>query len=238
MAATIRSTQNRSWTRRWPLRPSMSASGWSVSSRHDGVGQRGRVVWRHEQAGDAVLDHLGDAAHVGRHHRACQRHGLEDDQALCLAVGGQDGDVERGGDRGHVLAAAREHDLRARVAHGGCPRSASPSQGSPSRPSASAWSCSSSGQRALADDQQAGRRGPVPAPSGHASSSVAWPFSGSSRATTPTSGRPFGEAVLLGQRAARLGVVVARQVDPVVDELDGRRGRRGPRAPAWPRWPG
>ena len=63
---------------------------------------------------------------------------------------------------------------------------------------------------------------------GHASSSVGWPFSGSSRATTPDDLRAGLHAVLLGERAARLLVVVALEVHAVVDEAD-RDASPGPR---------
>ena len=60
---------------------------------------------------DAVLDHLGDPAHVRRDDRARQRHRLEDRQALGLAVRRQHRDVEGGGDGRDVVAAAGEHDV-------------------------------------------------------------------------------------------------------------------------------
>src|SRR6478609_7887922 len=44
-----------------------------------------RVVVLDEQAGDAVLDHLGDPADVRRDDRPRQRHRFEDRQALRLA---------------------------------------------------------------------------------------------------------------------------------------------------------
>ncbi len=136
---TISSTQNRSWTRSWPARASMSASGWSVSSRMIAAASGVGVAGRHEQAGDAVLDHLRDAAHVRRDHRPAQRHRLEDREALGLAVGGQDRHVERGRHRRHVVAAAGEDD--------------------PVRRSEQLRACASSASRsALADDEQPGAR--------------------------------------------------------------------------------
>ena len=64
IAWTISSMQKRSWTMSWPARASVSASGWSGQQAGDGGGQRAGIVRRDQQAGLAVLDHLGDAADV------------------------------------------------------------------------------------------------------------------------------------------------------------------------------
>ena len=65
--------------------------------------------------------------------------------------------------------------------------------------------CASSvvAQAAFAHDQQAGL-GTRAMTCGQASSSVRWPFSGSSRATIPDQGSAHREAVFLRQCAARL----------------------------------
>ena len=73
--------------------------------------------------------------------------------------------------------------------------------------------------RALADDQQLGVRDEART-SGQASSRVGWPFSGSRRATTPTTGAPAGMPYSVVERAARLLLGVALEVDAVVDEVD------------------
>ena len=77
--------------------------------------------------------------------------------------------------------------------------------------------------RALADDQQV-RVGDLAQDRGQASISVWWPFSGSSRATTPDDLRARLHPVLVAQRAARLLVVVALEVDAVVDQADRGAG--------------
>ena len=156
------STQNRSWTRSWPARPSMSASWWSFRSRTIAAASAVGILRRDEQPGDAVLDHLRDPADVRRDHRARERHRLEDRQALGLAVGRQHRDVERRRDGRDVVAAAGEdHVALDPLAPGDVVQRVEPAP--------------------LADDQQVGRRaglqrpaatpraasgGPSPAPAG------------------------------------------------------------------------
>ncbi len=187
--STISSMQKRSWTRSWPARPSVSASGWSVSSRTIAAASAVGVVRRHEQAGHAVLDHLGDPADVRRDDRPRQRHRLEDRQALRLAVGRQDGDVERGGHRRHVVAAAGEHDPMG-------------------DPQLARLRLERVAPAALADDQQIGVRAPRagPAATPRAASGGPSPARAARRRRRSASRAP---SVLLGQRAARLLVVVA-----------------------------
>ena len=85
----------------------VSASWWSDSRRAIAAARAGGSCGGTRSPVDAVLDHLGDAAHVGRDDRARERHRLQDREALRLAVGREDGDVEGGGDGGDVVPAAR-----------------------------------------------------------------------------------------------------------------------------------
>ena len=168
------------------------------------------VVGRDEQPGDPVLDHLGDPADVRRHDRPGEGHRLEDRQAEGLAVGRQDRDVERGGHRRDVVAAAGEDDpigrCRARRPAPRAPRAGSPRR----RRAGCASGTAASDRRPRLEQRRVAllRLEPGDDPDDRAL------------------GR---QAVLLAQRAARLLVVVALEVDPVVDERD-RAPCRDPRA--------
>ena len=157
----------------------------------------------HEQAGLAVLDHLRDAADVGGDDRARERHRLEDREALGLAVGRQDRHVKGRGDGRDVVAPAGEDDPM------GDPQFACLRfEGVP--------------PAALADDQQIRI--------GHGAQDLG---PGLDEGRVALFGFEPGHdahdlgarlhAVLLGQRAARLLVVVPLEIDAVVDERDGDR---------------
>ena len=119
IARTISSMQNRSWTRSWPAFAIVLGEGLVREQpddrRREGLG----LVVRDEEAGHAVLDHLRDPADVRGDDRPRQGHRLEDREALGLAMRRQDRDVERGGDRRDVVAAAREHDPMGDAVRGG-----------------------------------------------------------------------------------------------------------------------
>ena len=167
------------------------------------VGQRLGVVGRDQQAGLAVLDHLGDAADIGRDDRARQGHRLEDRQALRLAVRRQDGDVQRGGHGRHVVATAGEHDPVG-------------------DPQFAGLRFERVAPAALADDQEVRVRdgaqhlGPGLQQRGMA-------LLGLQPGDDTDDLRAGFHAVLVGERAARLLVVVPVEVHAVVDERD--RGR-------------
>ncbi len=162
------------------------------------------VVWRHEQPRHAVLDDLGDAADVRGHDRPRQRHRLEDREALRLAVRRQHGHVERRGHRRDVVAAAGEDD-----------------------PVGDAELARLLDQRLmaapLADDEQprvgaaAEHRRP-----GVEERRVA--LLGLESGDDTGDQRLGWHPVLLAERATRLLMVVALEIDPVVDEVDRRAG--------------
>ena len=137
----------------------------------DRGGQRLGVVGRDEQPGPPVLDHLGDAADVRGDDGPRQGHRLEDGQALRLAIGRQHGDIERGGHGGHVVAPAGEDDAVG-------------------DPQLTGLGFERLASRALRPTIRRYASGTLRSTCGHASSRVGWPFSGSSRATTPTSCEP------------------------------------------------
>jgi hypothetical protein len=171
---------------------------------NDRGGERRRISGRHEEPGSAVLDHLGDATDGGGDDRARERHGLEDRQALRLSIGGQDGDVERGGDGRDVVAATGERDggrdaQRARLGL--------------------EWLA----LRALANDQQVGtRNGGEDGRPGVEQGRVA--LLGLEPGDDADDRRIDRDRVFAVEGAADVGVGVAAQVDAVVDEAD--RGAR------------
>jgi hypothetical protein len=204
-ARTISSMQNRSWTRSWPPFAIRSANGAVGEQPDDRRGQGLGLVVRDEDTRHAVLDHLRDPADIGRDDRPRQRHRLEDREALGLAVRRQHGDVERGGDRRDVVAPAGEHDpvgdavrggpMLERVAH-----------------------------RALADDEEIRvRHRAEDVRPGVDQRLVA--LLGLEPGDDPDHPRSRLHAVLVAQVRGRLLVVVAPQVDAVVDQLDRRETR-------------
>jgi len=79
----------------------------------DRSGQRASIARRDEEAGSAVVDHLGDAADGGGDDRTRQRHRLEDREALRLPPRRKDRDVQRGRDRRDVVPPpGEEHAIR------------------------------------------------------------------------------------------------------------------------------
>ena len=164
--------------------------------------QRLAVVRLDEQPADAVFDHFRDPAHRRRHDRAAERHRLQHAEALGLAIRRQDRDVQRGRDCRHVLAPACEDD-----------------------PSGDAKDVGLGLQgvllRALADDEKPGvGDGGEDQRPGVEQGAVALLRLESSH---DAHDRGLGiDVVILVQRAAGLLMVVALQVDAVVDEADGR----------------
>ena len=200
---TISSTQKRSWTRSWPAR----AEPLREAGVEEEAGDRGRegdrVVVLDEEAGDAVLDHLGDPADVRRDDRPRQRHRFEDRQALCLAPRRQHGDVEPGGDGRDVVATPREdHPVGDAMGGGPLLEEVPP--------------------RALADDQEVGvRAGPQDVRPRLDQGLVALlGLQPGDDADDPAAGL---EPELVADRRGAL-VVVPLQVDPVVDQADRRAG--------------
>ena len=158
------STQKRSWTRFWAaVRACRRTGGRGAGARSPR--RAGGVARRDEEAGPAVLDHLRDAADGGGDDRPRQRHRLQDREALRLAVGRQDGDVERGGHGGDVVAAAGERDATIRASSGAsdppAPRAARAA--SPRRRPAGARSAPRQGRPAT---PRAASDGPSPARAG------------------------------------------------------------------------
>ncbi len=209
MAATMSSTQNRSWTRSCPARASMSASGWSVSRRTMAAASAPASCGGTSRPVTPSLDHLRDAADV-RTRRPAGDSAIASriDQPLRLAVGRQHGHVERGGHRRHVVAPAGEDD---------CPRSAASADELARRPAPS----SALAPAPLADDQEVrvghGAQHQRPRLEQRRVALLGLEPGDDAR----RSGEPGSEPVLLGQRAARLLVVVALEVDAVVDQLTG-----------------
>ena len=102
--------QKRSWTRSWPALGDHVGVGVVREQPDDRAARASQSFGGTSRPADAVLDHLRDAAHLGRDDRPAERHRLEDAEALGLPVRRQDGDVQRRGDRRDVLATAGEDD--------------------------------------------------------------------------------------------------------------------------------
>ena len=197
--------QNRSWTRSWPAFAIVSAKAWSVSSRTIAAARASGWSCGTRSAGHAVLDHLRDPADVRRDDRPRQGHRLEDRQALGLAMRRQHRDVERGGDRRDVVAAAREDDAVGDAVRGGA-------------------MLERVAHRALADDQQVRVRDRAEdVRPGVDQRLVA--LLGLQPGDDADDLRAGLHPVLVAQFARRLLVVVAGEVDAVVDELDRREAR-------------
>ena len=192
MAAPMRSMQNRSWTRSCAARAIMSASGWSVSRRTMAAASAGGSWGGTSRPVTPSVIISGMPPTLRRDDRPRQRHRLQDHQSLRLAVGGQHGHVQRGGDRGHVLAAAREHDLRVGAGVAGADATPPPRQDRPAGPARLPGPPAPPG-RTPPPRPAAGRQGPARGRAAMPSMSVVWPFSGSSRPTTPTIGAPAGK---------------------------------------------
>ena len=70
-------TENRRSTRFLPAWPKAARSVVIGQQVTDGVCQARHIFGGHQPAGFAMLHHLGEAAHVGSHHRQTSRHGLQ-----------------------------------------------------------------------------------------------------------------------------------------------------------------
>ena len=173
---------------------------------------------RQRSAGYAVVDQLGPGPDVAHQRRRAQRHALHRDQPEGLLPGGQQGQVERAQDLGHVVALPEEvhgvahaelADQRARASAGtrGC-RSARPCRRRRRRRPASRWAST-----------------PARRSSASARIATSCPFHGVICATWPRSAALRAEAELLAQRRrADPPRVEAGVVDAVVDARGHGRG--------------
>ena len=209
-----RSIANCSTIRRRPCVPRRRRSSGSRISASSARPRASGIFRRHQQAGHAGDDHLGDGADLGRHHRQLLRHRLHDHvrQAVAVAVARRPGPRGRTDRHGAGRPAPRPASRR----RASVTRSPSPSRSARAGELARAWPAA---EMLEAPVQLRAAAGPAPR------AATSSPFFSTARATqTMRTGRP-GSLPSPPALAARRRE--ARRLQPVIDELQvGPRRQR------------
>jgi len=87
--------------------------GMVAEQAKDGIAQSGHVPRRHEQAGPAIDNHLGNAPDRGCHHSSSAAGRLDEHGRQCFSFRGQDHEGGGSHDGGHITSPTGEDDMLA-----------------------------------------------------------------------------------------------------------------------------